>query len=301
MIFIIAIEKLNYSNVANYKNFLFSLSIEKVNMNNEKLIAYGARYNNVPCGAIFAQLSEYEKGSQCDIKSFFVSALFRHNGIGTKLIDKLKNEAIKLSVKKIVFKAITSEENIYLINDFLTKRGFSKIELLTAVYRFTPEKIIKQNQFIRLLSKSKFKLPEKVKILPIKDVDPLLIEKVKKRQGINYPEILSPFANEFNLKEKCTCFAIYNDNEVIGWMTGFEAPGDIILYRALFVREDYRKSALGYFIFSECIKYHRENYMDKKALCAIGLNNAKADRFVSLYFKDMYDHKKYEFKTELNI
>ena len=300
MIVIILIEKLNYSNVTNYEKYLFSLSIEEINMNNEGLIAYGAKYNNIPCGAIFGELSESDK-TVCDIKSFFVSSLFRKNGVGTELLNILKNEAIKLSVEKIIFKAITSEENINLINDFFSKRGFSKVELLTAVYRFTPETIIKNNQFVRLLSKSNFKLPEKVKILPIKDVNPILLEKVRKKQGINYPENLSPFANEFDLKEKCTFFAVYDDKEIVGWMTGFEAPGNIILYRTLFVREDYRQSALGYFIFSECIKYHRSNHMNKKALCAIGLNNEKADRFVSLYFKDMYDHKKYEFQTELNI
>lgn len=300
MIFIITIERMNSSNIGNYNSFLFDLFIKEINISNNEIIAFGAKYNNIPCGAILAEVRN-NLIKECYIKSFIVSPIFREKGVGSKLLDVLKNEVINLKVKKIVFEAITSKENIDLINDFLIKRGFSEVELLTVVYRFTPELLIKDNKFIRLVTDSTFKLPDKVSILPFYKVKDELIKKVREKQGINYPDKLSPFANEFNLKEECTRFAVFDDNEIIGWMTGLKAPGDIILYRSLFVREDYRKSALGYFIFSECIKNHKKNYMDKKGLCAIALDNDIAIKFVSLYFNNMYDHKKYEFKIEMNL
>ncbi len=300
MIFIITIERLNSANVGTYDSLLFDLFIKEINISSTEIIAFGAKYNNIPCGAILAEIRN-DNIKECYIKSFVVSPILREKGVGSKLLEGLKNEVTNLKVKKVIFEAITSKENIDLLNNFLIKRGFKEAELLTVVYRFTPELLIKENKFIRLVTSSTFKLPDKVSILPFYKVKDDLIKKVKEKQGINYPDKLSPFANEFNLKEECTRFAVFDDKEIIAWMTGFKAPGDIILYRSLFVREDYRKSALGYFIFSECIKNHKKNYMDKKGLCAIALDNDVAIKFVSLYFNNMYDHKKYEFRIEMNL
>lgn len=294
MIFIITVESLNASNIDLYEQFL----IDRMSFKEEDILAYGAKYENIPCGAIFARLKRKPDEIECEIKSFFVLPFFRKKGVGSELLNALQNKLKQLNIKKIKVNAITSEKNIELLEEFLIKRGFSKAKLLTEVYLFDPKVLINENKLIKSILNSDFELPEKVELLPKTEVREELLEKVRNKEGIDYPDVLSPFANEFNLDDECTQFAVFDDKEIVGWMTALRTPGNSILYRSLFVREDYRKSALGYFIFNSIIKLHTERYVDKKILYAIDLDNVKAHKLFYLYFKDLYESKKYEFEIK---
>lgn len=294
MIFIITVESLNASNIDLYEQFL----IDRMSFKEEDILAYGAKYENIPCGAIFARLKRKQDGIECEITSFFVLPFFRKKGAGSELLNALQNKLKQLSIKKIKVNAITSEKNIELLEKFLIKRGFFKAKLLTEVYLFDPKVLINENKLIKSILNSDFELPEKVELLPKTEVREELLEKVRNKEGIDYPDVLSPFANEFNLDDECTQFAVFDDKEIVGWMTALRTPGNSILYRSLFVREDYRKSALGYFIFNSIIKLHREKYMDKKIMYALDLENVRVHKLLFLYFKDLYEIKKYEFEIK---
>lgn len=297
MIFIITVESLNASNIDLYEQFL----IDRLSFKEEDILAYGARYENIPCGAIFARLKQKQDGIECEITSFFVLPFFREKGAGSELLDALQNKLEQLNIKKIKVKAITSEKNIKLLEEFLIKRGFSKAKLLTEVYLFDPKVLINENKFIKSILNNNFELPEKVALLPKNKVREELLEKVRNKEGIDYPDVLSPFANEFNLDDECTQFAVFDDKEIIGWITALRTPGNSILYRSLFAREDYRKSALGYFIFNSIIKLHIDQYIDKKVLYAVDLSNIKAHKLFHLYFKDSYESKKHEFEIKFRM
>lgn len=279
------------SNVEAYKHCLK----EGLPKNNQDIIAFGARLDKLACGAIFAQV----KGAwECSIKSFFVLPLFRRRGAGTALFSAMKEKLKRLCIKKVTVQAITSKENINLLNRFLTKRGFLEAELLTVVYTFDPKKIVANNSFVRQIASAPSKWPKKIAIRHKNQVKEILLDNLKKRENIDYPSVLSPFANEFDLIDECTQFAIFNDKEIIGWITAFQAHGNMILYRSLFAREDFRKSALGYFLFNEAIREHIKKHLDKKILFAVDINNVRTQKFFSLYLKDLYDSKKFEFRTE---
>ena len=296
-IFIITIKKLNNDNIDFYKKFLIAPGIG----NMDSVIAYGAEYFDTQCGAIFARLKREPDGIECEVTSFFVLPFFRKKGVGSGLLNALQNKLKQLNIKKIKVNAITSEKNIELLEEFLIKRGFSKARLLTEVYMFDPKVLINENKLIKSILNSDFELPEKIEFLPKNEVREELLEKVRNKEGIDYPDVLSPFANEFNLDDECTQFAVFDDKEIVGWMTALRTPENSILYRSLFVREDYRKSALGYFIFNSIIKLHTERYVDKKILYAIDLDNVKAHKLFYLYFKDLYESKKYEFEINYLI
>ncbi len=276
-----------------FRNFLFDRLTNEVK-SNKNALALGAYFQDIPCGVLFAQLD----GDICEIKNFFISPFFRNRGMGTELIDKLKSIASSKGCKKIVFQIITSKKQIEQLKSFLLKSGFENFNLLTTVYRFSSNNLLKKSRFARSAEKGLFTLPDGIKIVSYKDVSEDMLDNVKRKKGISYPDNLSPFANEFGLKEGHSFFAVLNDKEIIGWNTGFEAPGNIILYRSFFVRSDYRKSAVGYFLFNVAIKDHLNNFPEKDGLYAVAVDNTKVDKFFSLYFKDSYDHKKYEFKME---
>lgn len=297
MIFIITVESLNDSNINVYEQFL----IDRMNLQNEEVLAYGAKYENVPCGAILARIKQNCGVKECEVTSFFVLTLFRRKGVGTELLNAIKNKLKELNIKETKVNAVTSKKNIELLENFLTKRGFSKAKLLTEVYLFDPKVFKKENKLIQSILNSDFELPEKVELLPKNKVRKELLEKVRKKEGIDYPDVLSPFANEFNLDDECTQFAVYDDKEIVGWLTALRTPENAILYRSFFVREDYRKSALGYFIFNSIIKLYPEKYMDKKFLYALPLDNVRIQKFTFFYFKDLYESKKYEFEIRLCV
>lgn len=288
------VEALNASNIDLYEQFL----IDRMSSKEEDILAYGAKYENIPCGAIFARLKRKPDEIECEITSFFVLPFFRKKGVGSELLNALQNKLKQLNIKKIKVNAITSEKNIELLEEFLIKRGFSKAKLLTEVYLFDPRVQLKENKLIKSILNSDFELPEKVELLPKNEVKQELLEKVRNKEGIDYPDVLSPFANEFNLDDEFTQFAVFDDKEIVGWMTALRTPENSILYRSLFVREDYRKSALGYFIFNSIIKLHIGQYIDKKFLYAVAIDNIRTKKLFSLYLGNLYDSKKYEFEID---
>lgn len=289
VIFIISIEELNHSNFEAYEHCLK----EDLLKNSRNVIAFGAKFNKLACGAIFAQeknLDEY-----C-IKSFFVLPLFRKRGAGSALLKALSEKLKDINAKKVTVQAITSKENIDLLNDFLTKRGFADVEILTIVYTFDPKKIVANNRFVKKIASTPAKLPKNITICPKSQVSKVLLENLKNKENIDYPSVLSPFANEFDLIDECTQFAIFDDKEIVGWITGLKAPGNMILYRSLFSREDFRKAVLGYFLFNEAIRIHVNKHIDKKILFAVDVKNTRAQKFFLSYLKNLYDSKKFEFK-----
>lgn len=299
MITIITVEEWDPQNDEVYKPFL----VDRINNKHGDFVAYGAKCGNIPCGAIYARLKKHDGSAslEANVTSLFVAPFFREKGAGTALLNALKHRMNELNVDTIRINAITSQENIDILENFLQKRGFSPVKLLTEVYLFEPKILLEKNKIVKLAAQCKFKLPFKISFLPKNLVKPELLEKIKNKEDFDYPDELSPFANEFDLDDECTKFAVFDDREIIGWMTAFRANEDAILYRSLFVREDYRQKALGFAILSECIKNHAKKYTDKIALYAVALDNLKARRLFSACFKDYYKSKKYEFEAIMDL
>ena len=299
VIIIVTIEEIDYTNSEVYQKFLID---KKSKIGSKNVFACGARCNNIPCGAILASLVQCSNTKQeVKISSFFVLPFFRKKGVGSLLLNSLIYKIDNLGIQKIKVIAITSEKNIYLLEHFLLKRGFSKAKLLSIVYLFEPKLLFKENEFIQRISMSSLKLPEKIKFLQEDDISLDLIKKVKNKDGIDYPDVLSPFANEFELEREYIEFAVYDDKEIVGWITALKAEVNAILYRTFFIREDFRKQGLGCFLFNDCVKKHVEKYIEKRGMFAVDLKNTNARKLFSLYFKGLCIETRYEFEIDMNI
>lgn len=299
MITIITVEEWDPRNDEAYRPFL----VDKINNEHENFVAYGAKCGNIPCGAIYARLTKCDEAEnlKANVTSFFVAPLFREKGAGTALLNALKHRMNEINVDTIGVNAITSQENIDIMDKFLQKRGFLPVKLLTEVYLFEPKVLLEKNKIVKLASQCRFKLPPKMSFLPKNLVKPELFDRIKNKENFDYPSVLSPFANEFDLDDECTRFAVFDDREIVGWITAFRVNEDAVLYRSLFVREDYRKKALGLAILGECIRNHATKCTDKIALYAVALDNLKARKLFSTCFKDYYKSKKYEFEAFMNF
>ncbi len=286
------VEPLNHSNIERYQHCLKQIMTES----ESNIIAFGAKFNKLPCGAIFAKINPF---NECQINSLFVLPLFRKKGAGTALLNALEAKLKELNIKKISLQGVTSQEKIDLLESFLIKRGFSKAEVLTFVYVIDTKQFFENNRFAQRIVASATKVPDKIKIFSKNEINKELLQKLK--ENIDYPKGLSPFANEFDLDDECTQFAVFDNKEIVGWLTGLRAPSNAILYRSFYVKNDFRKTALGYFLFNEAIRIHVNNHIDKKILFAVAKTNTRGQRLFKAYFKDLYKNPKFEFKMGKNL
>lgn len=184
------------------------------------------------------------------------------------------------------------------MKNFLSKRGFENPETLTNVYRFFKD--ILQSNFARacLISKNPF---DNIDFVPIQNLSKKMLEDLKNNEDITYPKILSLFANENNLKHVNSLVAIENNENVVGWISGLLAPGNMILYRSFFVNEEHRKNALGLALLNEALKIHLTKFINLEGICAVSVDNHKVKKFVSIYFKNNFKHVKHEYEMTLNL
>lgn len=297
----ISIDQVDFSNAVLYSQLTFNKFFELMIKTDGTSLALGANYNSEPCGLIVAKQNKNDD-TNWEIKSLFVKKQFRRKGVATTLVKEFLQKLKLKKCKTITFTTVTSQKSIDEFSSLLVPMGFSPLNKLTSVYKFNAKELLATSKIIKVASSGLFRLPKNIHIVSMDKICPKTLESLKEKRGIDYPDGLSPFANEHSLKIDSSFFAITDENEIVGWLTAFSAPGNIILYRSHFVKEEYRRHAVGFFLFNEAVKNHAENNLGKACLFAIACENHYSERFVSLYFKGAkYEHKKYEFTTTLSL
>jgi len=122
----------------NYEEFLkIGWSINQINNQFTKSVnlSFGAFYNNSLISFIIGDLFNIEKISEYEILLIYVSKNFRHKGLGTKLLKKIKENnsclnKIYLEVSKNNSKAIS----------FYKKMNFKKIYIRRKYFLFENKK-----------------------------------------------------------------------------------------------------------------------------------------------------------------
>ena len=120
----------------NYKNFLnmgWSLNQIMNELNKDNNLSFGAFYNKSLVSFIIGNLFNIEKIAEYEILLIYVSKQFRKKGLGTQLINKIKENNSRLKkiylevsknnsegiafYSKMQFKTIYTRKNYFLINN----------------------------------------------------------------------------------------------------------------------------------------------------------------------------------------
>jgi GNAT superfamily N-acetyltransferase len=299
---IVVIENIQNENAHFYKEFTFK-QYEKFLLDepgDTPIVKIGARVDGVPAGLALAK-EDTSTGNIWNILSFFVLENFRKKGAGAALLSKLKEILLDKKCEFTTFKVITSMDNIKSLESLFVKHGFAPFRICTNIYKCSIIKMREKSPFSKRVFSGKLKFNKNVKILLKNQVDTNLIEKIKAREDNDYPESLSPFKNEFDLKEAFHFFAITENDGIIGWGTTFEAPGNLILYRSFFVKKEYRPIGVGYNIFNACFKYQCEHYPGWDFIFAVAVDNKRTEKLLGLYLGDSFDWFKHECETSLTL
>lgn len=261
----------------------------------------GASINEIPCGALMADTTNKNIGLCC-VDFLFVHPQVRRMGIATKLLDTLIEKAQKLKCNKVIARFVKDMKTINEVSHFFKTHKFSPLGIEACIWNITP-KHLRESGRIKEFANRKIIIPKNIKIYSSDQVDKNLLSSLKEKIDIDYPRVLSPFPenDKFKLKNINTFFAVHNSNEIVGWVVGLDASGKAIHYRSLFVKEKYRKLALGYILVNIVMKNQVEKYLDRSMLFAIATNNKNMFKFSSLYFKGINKRVSYEFSFTKNL
>ena len=234
------------------------------------------------------------------VENFYVASFLRNLGIGGVLLDNLRIELKKLNYKKLFFKLVAKEENYKRLSSFLSKRGFLQPKILCKVYRKTTESILKTSKFTEYILKcATEKLPNNLKIIREKDITNDLKKIIIKEEGFDYPKELSPFANEYNLKDINSMFLMdLSTEKMIAWLTALDAPGNSVLYRSFFVDDKYKKYNIGKLLLKKAVEKHTKDFFNKNLMFAVSVENKKVDAALKKYFGMKAENTSYEFICE---
>ncbi len=261
----------------------------------------GATINGIPCGVLFADIIS-EDSKIGDIQFLFVHPITRRMGVATKLLNTFIEEAKKLKCKKVIIKSVKDMKTINEISPFFKNYGFDPVEIEANIYTITPQYFHESGK-IEEFANRKIIIPPNIKIYPSDEIDKSLLDSLKAKSDIDYLKIYDPFPenDKFKLKHINTLFAVYNSNEIVGWMVGLDAFGESIYYKTLFVKEKYRHLYLGLILQNMCLKNHMTKYLDRSVLLGISIRNDRALKFFSIYSKGINKDINYEFNFTKNL
>lgn len=259
----------------------------------------GASISNIPCGILMAS-KDFEEPSTCNINTLFVVEPLRREGIGNLLIKTFIRECLNLKYKNITFNSVANKEVIAELNLFLKNYGFTPVEIVAINYTFNDPDSILNCKFVKQALSSNLTPPKGIKIIPLNKVDSKLIDYNKARKGIDYPDYYALFPDDAcsKLKHINTFVAVAHEKEIIGWLTALDVYGKSIYYKTFYVKDDYKRFAIGLFLMGYCIKNHAKKYKNVPAIFGTSLKNPNADKFHEIYFKGVKKEVSYEFITK---
>ena len=184
-----------------------------------------------------------------EIISLFVEPDYRHQGIGTNLIQYLEKGLIKAGCNLLLvnYKAtrITDTE----FEPLLKHCGWEQPETKMVLGMGTTETISKA-PWLR-----EYKLSSDFAIFPWQELTDKDREQIETSQAEQpwYPKILSPFHRDPRL-EPLNSLGLRYQEKVVGWMINHRVASDTIRYSILFVAKEIQRSGKGMVLLAESIR-----------------------------------------------
>ena len=262
----------------------------------------GAVINNFPCGVVLAG-TDLDDPITCDINVLFVPEPIRDEGIEKSLFEELLEKIKQKGYKKIIFNSVLDDNEFWQMKNFLKNYGFSPLEIVADTYIFNDLESILSNKNIQRAINQDFVLPKGIDILPLNEVNPLLLDKIKKEVNVKYPDYYAIFPTDIakDLKHINTFVAIANKKEIIGWLTGLDIYGENIFYKTFFVDGEFRNIGIGFYLMNACIKNQALKYKSIPAMCGISTKNSSAEKFNSVFFNGVKKTVKHEVISKKDI
>ncbi|MDD2401504.1 MAG: GNAT family N-acetyltransferase [Clostridia bacterium] len=243
------------------------------------IIAFGAfSYPAQPIGLI---LGEVAKDGCMHIYTIFVKPKYRRLGVATTLIKDLKQAAVSNKCHSISCGFIDDNPYHEIFNNLLQKCGWERPgETVMLLYKMDMESLLEEESPLF----AEMELPAGLTVSSWQELSKQEFEKIKKGKGIWYPELTSPFLEE----ERVDCFnSVFlrdENREIIGWTITHRLDPETMLYRNIFVKDEYRSMGYAMLLMGNAIwrQYDRGIY---KLMFCVHVKNKNMNRIVSRFMK----------------
>ncbi len=223
----------------NYKliNSVFKIALPK---NIEKLTCYGAFYQSNLIG--FTTLVEHEK-AKYDIKFLEVLPIFRNIGIGSKLLTHIVSFCRFNNGKYIFAKYNSLNHHIKFVEHFFIKNDWNIPSYDYTYYRL-PKGLFYNNFIQKHFNKDETQAHEDLKVVSLNQLNGKELASIEKKTKL-LPRFLSPINLGASVSSELSLFA-FKDEEIIAWLPVSKPINtNEVSIKSIYVREDYRCSALG--------------------------------------------------------
>lgn len=273
-------EKLTY---IEYRPFLYKIG------DSSQIAAFGAlSFSSQPIGLI---LGEFRNDGYLQIHTLFVKPEYRRLGIATDLIREMEEAGVKNQYKGICIE-FTDDNPLYDIFQKLLKKCDWSFPATTEMllYKLDMEDINEEDAPLFTL----MELPACFTISSWEELGKQEFEYIKKGYGIWYPEHSTPFLEEERVDSHNSVFLRDENNQIIGWAITHQLDSETMLYRNVFVKEEYQLMGYAMLLMGEAIwrQYNRGIY---KLMFCVNVKNKSMVKIINRFMKPFnYTVKKKE-------
>jgi len=240
---------LNPANICEYNDLTFP-SIQKrwqTFKQRGKLLGVAAFSAETMVGLVITEC--IANTTSAEIISLFVDPDYRHQGIGTNLVQCLEKGLVKLGCNSVEVKYKTTKITNKAFEPLLKNCNWAKPETKTILGMGTTETFAKA-PWLR-----KYKLSPDFTIFPWQELTDEDRQQIQTRQAEKpwYPEILSPFHPDPRL-ETLNSLGLSYRGKILGWIINHRVAADTIRYSVLFVAPEIQGSGKGMVLLAESIR-----------------------------------------------
>lgn len=254
-----------------------------------QIAAFGAwSFSSQPIGLI---LGEFRSDGYLQIHTLFIRQQYRRLGIGTDLIKEMEEAGVKRQYKSICIEFTEDNPLFEVFQKLLKKCGWSfpaTTEML--LYKLDMSSIAEKDAPLF----TSMKLPGCFTISSWEELGEQEFEYIKKGYGVWYPERSTPFLEEERVDSHNSVFLRDENNQIIGWVITHQLDAETMLYRNVFVKEEYQLMGYAMLLMGEAIwrQYNRGIY---KLMFCVNVNNKSMVKIINRFMKPFnYTVKKKE-------
>jgi predicted O-linked N-acetylglucosamine transferase (SPINDLY family)/GNAT superfamily N-acetyltransferase len=205
---------------------------------------------------------------EAEVISLFVLPPYRHQGIGTGLMQNLEAGLRTLNCTRMKL-AYKSSSTTTLALEPLLKRQHWQDPTVNFVLGKTTTQKVSQAPWLH-----KYPLSDKFTVFPWSELTDADRQHI---QTLDYPTSLSPFGN--TPAEPLNSLGLRYDGQLVGWMVTHRVATDAIRYSTMFVDKRFQRLGRGISLLSESIRRQASSGVPY-CLFAVAEDNSAMQRFI---------------------
>lgn len=200
-----------------------------------------------PVGLVLAQRHRNEPVAS--LYSVAVKRAYQQQGIGTRMIKALEEEAKKQRVERLKVRYY-SVRHVKGFESLLDKAGWTGPQLYSRYYHIDLERLRTSPFWM----KRSVPIPSSYKIFSWNEVTDEELEAVGELDETAFRPYYRPMNEPEAIVPECS-FVIKRNDDIVGWSIIEQTLGRILKYRVLYIRESHRHTGIGIRLAMETVRH----------------------------------------------